>query len=169
MKILILGYGRGGKDTLADCLYEEFNLSHTSSSMFACELFIFDILKGILNYRNIEECFNDRHNHRALWHELIKAYNYYFKANLAKEMLSEGYQMYVGMRCREELEESRHLFDLVIWVDGTGRTGYVEPIESCTVTPDMADIVISNNGTEEEFLDKARALMKLIESRDRYE
>lgn len=162
MKLLILGYGRGGKDTLANCLYEEFGLSHTSSSMFACKLFIFDVLKGILNYRNIEECYNDRYNYRALWHELIKAYNSGDKARLARELLDRGYQLYVGMRCHEELEESRDLFDLVIWVDGVERTGYVEPIESCTVTPDMADIIISNNGTEEEFLDKVRALMNLI-------
>lgn len=151
--LLIIGYGRGGKDTAAEYLRDKHNYRFTSSSAFACEKFICNSLKNVLGYASIEECYDDRHNYRDLWYNLISAYNSKDKCRIAKEMLNSGYNIYVGMRSYDELVAAKEskTFDLIIWVDGVARTGYIEPATSCTVSEDMADVVVENNGSLEEF------------------
>jgi len=75
MKLLIIGYGANGKDTVAEYWQKEFGLTFSSSSLTACKIFLFDYLKDKYNYKTYEECFNDRHNHRQEWFDLIKDYN----------------------------------------------------------------------------------------------
>lgn len=135
MKILICGYGGHGKDTVADYIQTKYNLNHTSSSMWCLDKFIFNITKDLLGYKTREECFEDRRNHRALWYELISAYNYYDKSKIMKEIIAE-YDMYVGSRSLEEIKASHHLFDLLIWVDASARLP-IESNKSCTITKDL--------------------------------
>lgn len=152
-KILILGYGRGGKDTMAEYLRDKYGYQFTSSSEYAAKKFICESLRHLMGYESFSECYEDRHNWRSLWYELICAYNKDNPARLASEMISDGYDIYVGMRSKIELQAclDASVFDCTVWVDGADRTGYIEPESSCTVTPDMADVVIDNNGTLEEF------------------
>ena len=145
---LIAGLGRGGKDTLSEILRDKYGITFQSSSYAAAEIFIYDLMKDVYGYDSVQECFDDRHNHRDLWYNLISEYNKDDKAKLAKGIL-ESSDCYVGMRSREELEACKEqgIFSHIFWVDASERVAYKEPESSCTVTKDMADYVINNNGT----------------------
>ena len=63
LKLLIIGNGRHGKDTMAEILQRDHGIKFKASSMAASEIFINDALKEKYGYATAEECFNDRHNH----------------------------------------------------------------------------------------------------------
>ena len=159
MKLLILGHARHGKDTAAEYWRERFGLSFKSSSLAASEIFIYDTLKDKYNYQNPEECFEDRVNHRKEWYDLIVAYND-GQCRLTKDILRTN-DCYVGMRSLKEYLLSQHLFDLVIWIDASGRLPK-EPVASMTIPMKVADIVIPNNGIEEVFLRKLQRIGEQI-------
>lgn len=156
MKLLVIGQGRHGKDTFCEISNKYFGLTFESSSHFACKEFIFDFLSD--NYTSIEECYNDRHNHRKLWYDLICDYNKNNQARLSKKLLSE-FDIYCGMRSIEEYKSSKKLFDLIIWVDASERLGITECSDSNTINSNNADIIIENNGTLQEF---ERKVIKLL-------
>lgn len=116
-KILIIGHGRHGKDTLAEIINDHFELTFKSSSQAAAEIFIYDKLKGKYGYSSPEECFEDRVNHRKEWHDLICEYNKDDKARLAREILKTS-DMYVGMRSNDEITAclSEDMFDWIIGI-----------------------------------------------------
>lgn len=155
MKILILGMGRYGKDTLANFLIEHMGLEGISSSLFAAKLFI---AKETGYGDNWQKCYDERHegNGRVIWHDKICEFNQHDKAKLCKMLLAEN-DMYIGMRSLEEFEASKHLFDLIYWVDAEERCGITETAESCQVHKGLADEIFYNNGTEEEFLNVLKA------------
>ena len=155
MKILILGYARSGKDTLAKIWEEEFGLKHKSSSEAANEIFIFDALKDKYGYKTKEECFEDRVNKRKEWYNLISAYNINDKSRLARKILEDS-DIYVGLRAKDEVEAciERSVFDTIVWVDAEQRVGK-EDSSSCTVDKYYADVVLDNNSTKEKFKENA--------------
>jgi hypothetical protein len=152
LKLMILGYARHGKDTVAEILRDNLGLKFASSSFAAAEKVMRPFLaaKGI-TYNSLEECYADRVNHRQDWYEQIKAYNNPDGARLAREIYKDN-DIYVGMRSEVELEAVRKegLYDYSIWVD---RSKYVAPESSasCSITPVMANWVIDNNGTLEQL------------------
>jgi hypothetical protein len=152
--ICVLGHCRHGKDTMAEILQEEFGLRFKSSSEAAAEIFIYDLLSQKYGYQTPFECFEDRVNHRAEWHQLICDYNIDDKARLAKGILEHA-DCYVGMRDSREIKEciKQNLFDLIIWVDASDRLP-LEDISSFNITKSDADVIIENNGTFEEFKEK---------------
>lgn len=150
MKLLIIGQARHGKDTMAEILRDELDISFCSSSYFCLDTVVYPIVKDHLGYTSKEECYEDRVNHRPLWFELIKMYSYNDKARLTRELLAVN-DLYVGLRNREEFEAARDMFDAVVWVDATNRLGNTEDSSSLTMTRDDADYVIYNNGSLEEF------------------
>ena len=161
-KLLILGNMRHGKDTFAEILRDEFGLTFQSSSQAAADIFIYEELKDKYNYKDSVECFEDRVNHRQEWHEMIRDYNEPDRAKLAKNILQDN-DCYVGMRNHHEITEcmNQGLFDLIIWVDASGRLP-LEPSESFNIDMSCADIIIENNGTFEEFQDKVKRIGKVI-------
>ena len=162
IKICILGHMRSGKDTLAEIFNQEFGLTYKSSSMAAAEIFIFNVLKYKYKYKTLNECFEDRVNHRAEWHKLICDYNKNDKARLAKDIL-ENSNCYVGMRDTEEINEciKQNLFDLIIWVDASERLPE-EDKSSFNIDKSCTDIIIENNGDYETFRNKVIRLGKVI-------
>jgi hypothetical protein len=163
-KVLILGYGRHGKDTVADIL-SAHGYKCTSSSFYAAKKFVFNSLKDICGYKTVEECFDDRHTKRELWYQLIKAYNLANPSRLASEMVTEdGYDVYVGLRDDVELQACKDvdLFDIIVWVDAIERLGFTEDISSCKVSADMCDVAITNNGTLEDLHVKVLRLFDLL-------
>lgn len=161
-KLLILAHMRSGKDTLAEILNENFGLKYESSSLAASKIFIFDILKQKYGYKTLEECFNDRLNHRKEWYDLICDYNKEDRSKLAKKILEES-DCYVGMRDKDEIDEclKQNLFDLIIWVDASNRLP-PESSESFKIDKSCADIIIDNNGSLEDFEKKVIKLGKII-------
>lgn len=147
MKLLIVGYGRHGKDTVCDILKEKYGLSFTSSSLFCARLFIYDKLKNTYNYTSVEECYEDRHAHRAEWFNIICEYNEEDATRLGKEIFKQ-HDIYCGLRNSLEFNElkKQNVFDYSIWVD---RSEHLPPesLDSNTISSDMCDFVLDNNGS----------------------
>jgi len=157
-KLLIIGNGQHGKDTVAEIFRDEFGMTFKSSSFAASEIFLYDALKDKYGYDTPEECFNDRAMHRAEWYRRICDYNKDDKARLAKSILEEA-DCYVGMRDIHEINAclEQGIFDLVIWVDAAGRLP-LEGADSFNIDKSCADIIIENKGTLEELIVKVKRL-----------
>jgi dephospho-CoA kinase len=161
-KILILGNATHGKDTLAELFNKYYGFTYSSSSQAAADIFIYDELKEKYGYKTPEECFKDRVNHRAEWYTLICDYNKDNRARLGKAIVDKT-GCYVGMRDKREIEEciKQGIFDFIIWVDASKRLPE-EPRSSFNIDIDVADIIIDNNGTLEEFERRAINLGKIL-------
>jgi hypothetical protein len=151
MKLLIIGHGRHGKDTVAAMLKEEFGLTHLASSEASSTIFVFDALREKYGYTTVDECFKDRANHRAEWYDLICDYNKYDQARLAKEIVRRA-NIYVGMRSSIELEEciKQNVFDLIIGVIDPRKP--LEDPGSMTIDINKySDVLIINDSTLDEL------------------
>lgn len=163
MKILVLGHARHGKDTVAEMLKQEFNISFESSSIAAAKIFIYDLLKEKYGYANFRVCFEDRINHRTEWHDLIVDYNKDDAARLAKDILEKS-DCYVGMRSDREFKECQKqgVFDLVIGVYNPR-----VPLEDKSSFDidfwSACDIVIPNNSSIEELRRRVKMLAVVVE------
>ncbi len=144
-RLLIIGHGRHGKDTVAAIMANVMQLKFSSSSHFVAEKCIWEMW-GKERYSSFEAMFDDRVNYRSTWKDLILAWNTPDRTRTAVTMLSEGNNMYVGMRSRLEFEANiqNETFDHVIWVDASKRLP-PEGSDSMELTIDDADIVIDNN------------------------
>ena len=151
MKLMIIGHARHGKDTVCEILRDQYGLTFRSSSEAAAERVIYPILRDAYGYSTIEECLNDRANHRSAWYQLIREYNTPDLARLAREIYSEN-DIYCGLRHAEEFEaiKAAGLFDYCVWVDASQRHP-AEPASSCSLSRADADFVLDNNGTLEEL------------------
>ena len=158
MKILILGHGRHGKDTVAEILRDGAGISFCSSSEAACEIAVFPYLAEIYGYETPAECFADRVNHREEWRYLITEYNTPDKSKLCREIL-ETSDCYVGMRCPVEFALTRHLFGLVIWVDASKRVG---PDPSMGIERDSNMLVVGNNNSRETLQFRLDSLIRML-------
>ena len=160
-KLLVIGHGRHGKDTAAALLARGLGLSFVSSSEFAAEHAVFPLVADL--YPDWRAAYADRAAHRALWHHAIATYNLRPGPMLAEQILAE-HDVYVGMRSRDELDRSRHLFDLVIWVDRS-KVLPAEPEASNQLTAADADLVLDNNGDLAALEAWVDLLVVLIENR----
>ncbi len=146
-KILILGHGRHGKDTVAEILEGMLGFKFISSS-YACLQVIKPLLLAArpehLTYATDEEIYEDRINCRDLWKEAITLVNTPDKSHLAKLVLEQA-DTYVGMRCNQEFLASKDLFDLVIWVDAFERIPDADPTMDIEYDPSYM-VRIDNNG-----------------------
>lgn len=163
IKWAVLGYARHGKDTIAEMLTHILpGIKFCSSSMFAIDKAVYNVLKDKYNYKTREECFEDRKKHRDEWFNLITAYNKDDPCRLARELLEEN-DIYVGMRSRDELIacKEKELFDVTIWVN---REPLVpkESIESCTVAREDCEYVINNNVSLEQSFKQVIDLVERI-------
>lgn len=166
LKLMIVGHGRHGKDTVAQILADELGLTFCSSSYFCAKAFIYDALKNVFGYRSIAECYDDRNKNqrmRDLWHTLICAYNKDDPARLSREILSE-YDIYVGIRSDEEfaVAEEEGLFDLSIWVDASRRLD-PEGESSFEIDRSDCDIIIENDYSEEDLIRRVTRLASVLD------
>ena len=161
-KLLIIGHGRHGKDTMAELLERDYGMTFKASSMAASEIFIYEELKEKYDYVDPADCFHDRSNHRAEWYDMICDYNKDDRARLAKEILSNS-DCYVGMRDLEEIDEcmKQGVFDLIVWVDASERLPE-EGKDSFNVPKSRAHVVLYNNDTLESFEEKVKAFGKTV-------
>jgi hypothetical protein len=142
MKIFITGYAQHGKDTAAEFIHANYGLTFESSSRFCMRLFVRDQLESRygLKYETEDECYEDRVNHRATWAVLIAQYNVGDPGKLSRAIFTK-YDIYVGIRSKMELDEARHLADLVLWIDRPGWPP--EPTSSNTLDKSVADVIVS--------------------------
>ena len=156
-KLLVIGHMRHGKDTVAEMIEEHTGMSFKSSSEMAAEIFIYDELKGKYGYSSFLECFEDRMNHRAEWHDLIKNYNNPDKAKLAKEILRHN-DMYVGMRSQAEIDKCIEdgVFDMIIGVFDPEKP--LEPKDSFDIDLFTSSDIIIPTGDLETVRGKVKKL-----------
>ena len=158
-KVLILGYGRHGKDTVAEYLTNKYDYTYNSSSEFCAEHVVFPVLGPIYNYINAMDCFADRANHRAEWFNLISEYCGTDAARLGKEIFGVS-DVYCGLRSKRELHslKNNRVYDFSIWVD---RSDHLPPENksSNNIEQWMADYTIDNNGTLDELYRNVDDLM----------
>lgn len=184
-KVLILGHGRHGKDAAAEILKNALGYQFISSSLFAAKRVMMPYFAKIgIFYPDVEACYEDRHavywqdwaprrwflrllglkprliEHRAIWFDQISAYNSPNKARLASEIMAES-DVYVGMRSNEEYQATKHLFDVILWVDASDRVDYREPRNSFGIDYNPGEMIwTDNNGTlsdlERQVLDAVR-------------
>ena len=156
MKLLIIGHARHGKDTVASVLKEEFGLTHLASSEAASTIFVFEELRLKYGYSTIEECFEDRVNHRSEWYDLICEYNAKDQARLAKEIMKRA-NVYVGMRSHAELLAciEQKVFDGVLGVVDP-RKPRENPDSMGIDVERWSDLIIYNSGTLEELREKVK-------------
>jgi len=166
-KLLVIGHGRHGKDTVCEILRDKYGYSFESSSKFCSKLFIYNMLKKKYNYNDEEECYADRHNHRAEWYNAICDYNQPDAAKLGRAIFQE-HDIYCGLRNKREYFAMRNtgVFDYAIWVD---RSDYLPPEseESMSLKPWMADYHIDNNGTLNDLEFWIKDLMSYLHSKTR--
>lgn len=162
-KLLVIGHGRHGKDTVCEILRDNYGFSFESSSQFCSKLFIFDQLKDLYGYADEQECYADRHNHRAEWYDAICAYNVPDAARLGREIFRE-HDIYCGLRNKKEYHAMRNtgVFDYAIWVDRSDHLP-LEDESSMTLKQWMADFTIDNNGTLDELIFNTHQLIKHLD------
>ena len=147
LKLLVIGHGRHGKDTVCEMLRDMYGYSFESSSKFCSKMFIYDNLKNKYGYNNEEECYADRHNHRSEWYDAICEYNNPDASTLGREIFQE-HDIYCGLRNKREFYAMKNtgVFDKAIWVDRSDHLP-AESKDSMSLEPWMADYIIDNNGT----------------------
>lgn len=159
-RLLLIGHGRHGKDTAAALLADRLRLSFVSSSEFAAAHAVWPLVADLGIWADWRAAYADRAQHRELWFHAIAAANARPGPSLAARIL-EDHDLYVGMRARAEFDRSRHLFDLVIWVDAGDRLP-PEPTSSNELTRADADLVLDNNGAEADLPARVRDLAWVI-------
>ena len=160
-KLLVVGHGRHGKDTVCEML-EQYGYTFQSSSKFCSELFIFNELKEKYNYANEEECYADRHNHRTLWYDMIHDYCKDDLARLGRNLFDK-HDIYCGLRNKREFfaMKNEEIFDYAIWVDRSDHC-HLEPASSMTIEQWMCDYTIDNNGDLARLQKNVNILMNTI-------
>lgn len=160
-KLLILGRGRHGKDTVAEMLVDRLPLTFTSSSLAVAEL-LYNAW-GKLIYKDVADCFNDRSNYRVMWYNFVCNYNREDKARLSKEILKIS-DIYVGMRDFEEYLASKPLFDFIFYVDASKRIDYIDETMKIKYCPKEM-ILIDNNGSKEDLSFQVKIAAELVEGK----
>lgn len=120
------------------------------------------MLKNLYDYSSIEECYEDRHNHRQEWFELISQYNEADASLLGREIFAE-FDIYCGLRNKREFFALKNCeaYDYAIWVD---RSEHCEPEskKSMTIEPWMCDYVVDNNRDLEQLEFNVDQLMQTL-------
>lgn len=148
MKLLLIGDRGAGKTTIGEMIQHRTGMIPHDSSQFALKHVIFPALKDQYDYQTPQQCYDDRHNHRQEWFDLIVEYNDP-PDRLAREILAAG-DIYVGMRSRREFEHARYLFDVVAWIDAQGRVTS-EDRTSMELAPQDSDYIINNQGSIDQL------------------
>ena len=163
LKLLVIGHGRHGKDTTCEILRDKYDYSFESSSKFCSKLFIYNMLKDKYGYANEEQCYADRHNHRAEWYDAICAYNVPDAATLGREIF-KTHDIYCGLRNKREFFAMKNtgVFDYAIWVD---RSDHLPPEakNSMSLEQWMSDYTIDNNGSLEDLEFNIKQLLSYID------
>lgn len=161
-KLLIIGHGRHGKDTVCEILRDTYGFSFESSSKFCSKLFIYNNLKDKYGYSNEEECYADRHNHRAEWYDAICDYNVPDAAKLGREIF-KAHDIYCGLRNKREFfaMKNTNVFDFAIWVDRSDLLP-LESKNSMSLEHWMADFTIDNNGSIDDLVFNTKQLITNI-------
>lgn len=172
MKLLIIGQGRHGKDTVAEILRDYWGWSFRSSSHWAAEHVILPKAQQV--HPSVDWdwkwLYDNRHDAsqffcgRQYWYDQILAYNKEHGGDaVCKGVLKEA-DIYVGMRSLYEFNASTDHFDHIIWVEATERLGKTEDESTMELYPTDADIIIDNNGSMVDLWYEIEDVNKLLKA-----
>jgi len=180
-KLMICGFGRAGKDSVADQISKRLGVKTQCSSSLAArhviapqinKLFDSDYIDRIAKVEGkwvhpdiIEKnLFETRHegDGRKIWFDAICEYNKEDPTRLMRKLYDIA-DVYVGCRSLREFLAGQHeCFQFSIWVDGSKRVA--PEITTCEIKPENCDIIIDNNGTEFELTAKVDRLCDFLQS-----
>lgn len=153
MKIGICGNGRAGKDTAAELLRDEYGLRYThGTSRWAAMIVWVEMTKRGFNYDTVQECFDDRHNHRELWAKIIGRHNANDPTRMYRECL-EHQDILTGLRWKNEFDacKAARICDVWLFVERPG----CEDSTNQITTADC-DFAIRNDGSLDLFKQRLR-------------
>ena len=161
-RFVIFGHKRHGKDTVCEYIQAKYGINFISSSLFIARHHLFEVMREEHGYQSVEECFEDRGNHRAYWFDFIRNYTLVDPTKLAREIFASN-EVYCGIRSDIEFEAMRDqgLFDLSIYVDASERLPLEDP-ESMKLTKYHGDIVVDNNGDLETLYKRLDRLFQAM-------
>ena len=144
MKLSISGYGEHGKDELAKILKRISILKYTKSTSAYVKDEMFEYMKKLgFQYKDVEECYDDRINHREKWARFIDDFNEEDPARLYKRCLKDQ-DILTGVRRKHEFEAVKALdvIDICIWVE---RKNFHKNDTTQTYGPELCDMIILND------------------------
>lgn len=180
-RLMVMGHGRHGKDTVCEILRDNFGYQFISSSDIATRKIIMPKIRKLYEawedtgsypinqpsirwYDTPEECFEDRHtgNNRAFWYDTIVEFEKDDATALGKLIFEEN-NIYCGIRNKRSYHALRNagMFYKSIWVDRSDHEP-PEPTSSNSIEQWMADFTIDNNGTLAQLGQETVRLMERI-------
>lgn len=150
-RVLFVGHGQHGKDTACEELARATGWRNAGTT----SVYLADHVAKRLGVTR-DEAYARRYENRALWRHIGDEIRGSDPALLVKDAQRVG-PITGGCRGLPEIVAVRaeSLTDLIVWIDASGRLG---PDETMEFGPEYADIVITNNGSEDEFRQKIQRL-----------
>jgi hypothetical protein len=142
-RIAIVGYGRHGKDFLAEIFDATTHLKYGGSCSWAALPYVAAEL-GV----HPQLAWEKRHNQRQFWYEFCNYLRRDDPTFLIKKVLEQG-DMVVGIRDKAELDamKEQKLVDHTIWVDAAPRITFEDT--TVTFSKEDCDSVFDNSRTKE--------------------
>ena len=133
MRVAIIGPSRCGKDEVSEML-RRHGLRYDGSVSWHCKSHMSKML-------NCSEQFawEHRHTHKEIWRYEIDRLRAADPACIVDRILKTS-DIVTGIRPRAEMDASRYMFDLVVWVERN-----VPHDPTLELTPDDADVILLNN------------------------
>ena len=144
MRIAIGGFGEDGKGTAATTLSRLAGLRYRESTSQAAARLVYDQLRLKYGYQTVEECWDDRRNHRAEWAQIIWDHNRPDGITLYAEMCEDN-DIIEGIRNADELQACREagIIQVAVWIDYSHRRSPESPA-SARIGADDCDVVIDS-------------------------
>lgn len=147
-RILIVGHGRAGKDVALEYLASITGLRNAgTTSLYLAKYVATDL--GVTP----EVAYATRHADRDVWYRVGRQIRENNPGVLLREALLHG-EMTGGLRDAEECVVARDIVDLIVWVENNR----VAPDPTVMFGPEVADVVIENHGTMDEYRLRLRRL-----------
>lgn len=144
-KILIVGWGRSGKDAAGAFLHEHCGIPYCASTSWAALPMIAETLD-----LPMQLAWESRHRDRQLWKDICDAHRIDDPLLLIRKALEFPGRVVTGIRDKCEMDAAmKHgLFAHVLWIHRDG----IPEDRTVTFTPDYPGVIIvKNNGTLHEF------------------
>ena len=150
-KILLVGYGRAGKDEGLGYLSAITGMKNAGCTSVY-------LTKYVAKELGITEsvAYATRHANRDIWFELGQKLRENDPGILLREAMEHG-TLTGGVRDFAEIAAARefNLVDLIVWVENVR-----VPIDTTVkFGPEHCDVIVQNNGTMDEYQDKLRRLV----------